>query len=103
MKTINFTEIAREKTASSAELKDWRVRTNHNKAMRELARSIKDKGYIIASPKELHNTYGNLYKYEPTAHGNDVRLVWAICDNKSWGRNGQAALIFAPICKLEEL
>ena len=72
--------MAKRITASTAALKDWRVRSKHNRAMREIARQLTaGKGYIIASVKELKQRYGELCHYEVTAPGSDRKTIWAIC------------------------
>lgn len=71
--------IAKRMTASTAALKDWRIRNKHNRAMREIARQLTaGKGYIIASVRELKQRYGELCHYEVTAPGADKKKIWAI-------------------------
>ncbi|MDE5886440.1 MAG: hypothetical protein K2H46_02510 [Muribaculaceae bacterium] len=99
----NFKTTARNITSETAAIKDWRVATKRNRALRELAREIKNIGYIVASPEELRKKYNGLYDFEPTAPNNDKRIVWAIGENTAWGRNGRATLMFVPVCNPEEL
>lgn len=71
--------MAKRITASTAALKDWRVRSKHNRAMREIARQLTaGKGYIIASVRELKQRYGELCHYEVTAPSADRKTIWAI-------------------------
>ena len=84
--------IAKRMTASTAALKDWRIRNTHNRAMREIARQLTaGKGYIIASVRELKQRYGELCHYEVTAPGADKKKIWAI-----WSFP-KGKYIFAPV------
>lgn len=79
MTLTNRVNIARRMTASTAALKDWRIRNKHNRAMREIARQLTaGKGYIIASVRELKQRYGELCHYEVTAPGADKKKIWTI-------------------------
>lgn len=75
-------EVARLRTSKTANMKDWRIRNKHNRAMREIAREwIGGKGYIIASVKGLSAKYGDLCRYEVSAPGADEKRVWGISFN----------------------
>ncbi len=75
----NRVNIAKRMTANTATLKDWRVRSKHNRAMREISNG---KGYIIASVRELAQKYGRLCHYETTAPGADAKRVWGLQMNE---------------------
>ena len=76
---------AKRMTANAAALKDWQIRNKHNRAMREIARNLTaDKGYIIASVKELAAKYGALCYHETTAPGSDKKRVWGLQMNSVW-------------------
>lgn len=75
-------EVARLRTSKTANMKDWRIRNKHNRAMREIAREwIGGKGYTIASVKELAAKYGDLCHDETMAPGADEKRVWGISFN----------------------
>lgn len=79
MRMTRRIEIARNMTADTAALKDWRVRNKHNRAMRQIARGLTaDKGYIIATVRELAERYGTLCQYEKNASGADEKRVWGL-------------------------
>ncbi len=81
----NRVNIAKRMTATTAALKDWRIRNKHNREMREIARELTAaKGYIIASVRELAEKYGNLCHYETTAPDADVKRVWGLQMNCIW-------------------
>ena len=74
-------EIARNLTAATASLKDYKIRNKHNRQMRELARELmSDKGYIIASTRELKEKYGDLSHYDVISDDKDI---WGISMNFS--------------------
>lgn len=78
---------AKRVTEETANMKDWRVRNRHNRAMREIARELTaGKGHIIASVKELAAKYGTLCHYEATAPGADEKHVWGLQMNIIWHR-----------------
>ena len=69
-------EIARNLTAATASLKDYKIRNKHNRQMRELARELMSgKGYIIASTRELKEKYGDLSHYDVISDDKDI---WGI-------------------------
>ena len=77
-KSVDYAQFAKNLTSRAANAKDWQVRTKRLRAMREIAREIQETGYIIASPKEMHEKYGDLYHFVPTAPDIDVKNVYAI-------------------------
>lgn len=75
----NRVNIAKKMNNETATIKDWRIRNRHNRAMREIARQLSaDKGYMIATVKELKAMYGDLCDYEANASNADVKNVWAL-------------------------
>lgn len=79
----NRVNIAKRMTASTAALKDWRIRNKHNRAMREIARELTaGKGYLIATVKELAAKYGTLCHYDTTAPGAGEKCVWSLQMNE---------------------
>lgn len=90
------TTAAKRVTASTANMKPYKIRTKHNRAMMEIAKELTNgKGYIIASVVEMAERYGKLFDFNPGAPENDKLRVWAIID--SWNRCGTIKLKFAPI------
>ena len=83
-------EIARNLTAATASIKDYKIRNKHNLQMRELARELMScKGYIIASTRELKEKYGDLSHYDAIS---DDKHVWGISMNLSWNEIQFAAI-----------
>lgn len=71
---------AKRFTRESACIKDYRIRTRHDIAMKEIARDLVNRngGYIIATRRELHERYGRLYCFAPTASDLDRKYIWCI-------------------------
>lgn len=78
-------KIAKQLTSNTADLKDWRIRNKHNREMRDIARILtQDKGYIIATPKEMSDKYRKLFLFDPCAPDQDKRFEWALQMNAIW-------------------
>ncbi|MBD5583786.1 MAG: hypothetical protein HDQ88_01765 [Clostridia bacterium] len=83
-------EIAKILTKQVADMKDWRVRSKRQRAMREIAREwAKNKCYFAGTPRDLRDRYGDLVEIHETAAWNDVKFIWAcykspICNNISF-------------------
>lgn len=87
MRITRRIEIARNMTAATAALKDWRVRNKHNRTMRQIARDVAaDRGYIIATVEYLKAKYGDLCHYEAPSGNADKKHVWGIRMNNVWHR-----------------
>ena len=70
--------IAQKHTLESANVPAWRLSRKRDRRMQEVARSLAaGKGYIIATPAELHAAYPDL---APPASGPDTNrvFIWAI-------------------------
>lgn len=81
----NRVNIAKRMTASTAALKDWRIRNKHNREMREIARELTaGKGYVIATVKDLAAKYGALCHYDAAAPGADEKRIWGLQMNSIW-------------------
>ena len=65
-------------TERSAKVKDWRIRRKHDRAMRTVARSLmQNRGYIIATPKELNRQFPHLFP-EKMVGNEDRNFIWAV-------------------------
>lgn len=71
-------DFAKDMTSEVANMKDWRVRNKHNRAMREIARELVESngGYLIASPNELAERYPGMFESNPV--NGDTKMVWCI-------------------------
>jgi hypothetical protein len=69
-------ESAKRHNAESASVKDWRIRNNSNRKMREIARALSaGKGYEIGTAAEIGAKYGIKFLWE----GSDTRkFIWAV-------------------------
>lgn len=90
MSNANSINAAILATTRAANMKDYKVRSKRNRAMRELARELlKGAGFIVATGDELKAKYPNFFK----GHGAE-KFIWAVYYNSVWNR-----LDFAPIDK----
>ncbi len=92
LKKITLSEriaIAKRLTEKATQIKNWKLRRNSDKQLKELAQELNNgKGYIIASAKELTNKYPGLINSHDTS-----RHVWAIGELAT----GLQRLAFMPI------
>lgn len=70
-----FINAAKTWTREAAEVKDWRVKSEKQKEMREIAREwTKGDGYKVASVAEMREEYGDIFKFE----GEGEIHIWGI-------------------------
>lgn len=69
------------------------MRTKRNFALRDIARNL-TKGYIIATPTEMYEKYGDLF-YKDNGPDKDNLFVWAITSSVKVKR--RVNLGFCPI------
>lgn len=78
--------IAKNFCAKTANMKDWQVRNNHNRAMREIARElIRGKGYIIATEEEMNEKYG--YPCDKKCQ-DKKKHIYSLCYNSIFNKIG---------------
>lgn len=58
---IERINIARDLTAKASQIKDWKLRRQSDRRMKEIAKELTDgKGYIKATARQLHEAYPDL-------------------------------------------
>lgn len=94
-------ETAKKITNRAASVKDWRLTTNRDRAMKKLAAEISQgKGYILASPRQIAEQYPNLVSpYFATGAGADRVFIWAVglTFKKTVSSSSRRELNFMPI------
>lgn len=99
--TTNYQELnaeaaAQAMTRRSAEIKTWRLNRKSDREMRDIAISLmKDGGYLVATPNELHNTYPSLFAQD-NGPDRDAKIMWAVSAGLT-DEYGRVHLNFCPI------
>jgi hypothetical protein len=103
----NWLAWATAHTQEAANLSDNQTRRKRDRAMREIARSILPKGYVIATPAELKERYGELSGMGTLPDNKDNIFIWCLLVHSeyktSWGKTIRGrydhTINFAPVRK----